>query len=134
MGFKRLPMAIAVAVGLLIWFVIPVPKGVTPNAWHLLALFAATIVASIGKAMPIGALSIVAITLVALTGVTGHSVPAASGGAHPASAAVASASASAPAVQGAAPAAAARRSRPGCATCATRCFATRGITATSTAT
>ena len=106
MGFKRLPMAIAVAVGLLIWFVIPVPKGVTPNAWHLLALFAATIVAIIGKAMPIGALSIVAITLVALTGVTGHSVPAASGGAHPASAAVASVSASAPAVQGAAPAAA----------------------------
>lgn len=106
MGFKRLPMAIAVAVGLLIWFVIPVPKGVTPNAWHLLALFAATIVAIIGKAMPIGALSIVAITLVALTGVTGHSVPAASGGAHPASAAVASASASAPTVQAAAPAAA----------------------------
>lgn len=72
MGFKRIPMLIAVALGLLIWFVIPVPEGVTENAWHLLALFVATIAAIIGKAMPIGALSIVAITLVAVSGVTGN--------------------------------------------------------------
>jgi di/tricarboxylate transporter len=55
---------------LLIWFVIPVPQGVAANAWHLLALFVATIAAIIGKAMPIGALSILAMALVALTGVT----------------------------------------------------------------
>ncbi|WOP14822.1 DASS family sodium-coupled anion symporter [Ottowia sp. SB7-C50] len=70
MGFKPLPAAIAIAIGLLIWFAIPVPAGVTANAWHLLALFVATIAAIIGKAMPIGALSMVAIALVALTGVT----------------------------------------------------------------
>lgn len=70
MGFKPLPAAVAVAIGLLIWFVLPVPEGVAPNAWHLLALFAATIAAIIGKVMPIGALSIVAIALVAITGVT----------------------------------------------------------------
>lgn len=70
MGFKPVPMAIAVAIGLLIWFVVPVPEGVAPNAWHLLALFVATIAAIIGKAMPIGALSMVAIALVALLGVT----------------------------------------------------------------
>lgn len=70
MGFKPLPAAIALAIGLVIWFVVPVPAGVSPNAWHLLALFIGTIAAIIGKAMPIGALSIVAITLVALTGVT----------------------------------------------------------------
>ena len=70
MGFKPTSMAIAVGIGLLIWFVIPVPEGVAPNAWHLLALFVATIAAIIGKAMPIGALSIVAIALVAITGVT----------------------------------------------------------------
>lgn len=70
MGFKPLPMAIAVALGLLIWFVVPVPHGVTANAWHLLALFVATIAAIIGKALPIGAISIVAIALVAITGVT----------------------------------------------------------------
>lgn len=70
MGFKPVPAVIAVAFGLLIWFVIPVPAGVTANAWHLLALFVGTIAAIIGKVMPIGALSMVAIALVAVTGVT----------------------------------------------------------------
>ena len=70
MGFKPIPMAIAVAIGLLIWFVVPVPQGVTPDAWHMLALFVGTIAAIIGKAMPIGALSMLAIALVAVTGVT----------------------------------------------------------------
>ncbi len=67
---KPLPTAIAVGLALLIWFVIPVPEGVTPEAWHLLALFAGTIAAIIGKSMPIGAVSIVAIALVAVTEVT----------------------------------------------------------------
>ena len=70
MGFKPLPTAIAVALGLIIGFVIPVPAGVTPDAWHLLGLFVGTIAAIIGKALPIGALSIIAIALVAVTGVT----------------------------------------------------------------
>jgi DASS family divalent anion:Na+ symporter len=70
MGFKPVPAGVACVIGLFIWFVIPVPEGVAPNAWHLLALFVATIAAIIGKAMPIGALSILAIALVALTGVT----------------------------------------------------------------
>lgn len=70
LGFKPIPMAVAVALTLLIWFVIPVPQGVTPNAWHLLALFVGVIAAIIGKAMPIGALSIIAIMLVAITKVT----------------------------------------------------------------
>ena len=70
MGFKPFPSLVAIAIGLLIWFVIPVPHGVAPQAWHLLALFVATIAAIIGKAMPIGALSMLAIALVAITGVT----------------------------------------------------------------
>jgi DASS family divalent anion:Na+ symporter len=61
---------LAIAITLAIWFVIPVPEGVTPAAWHLLALFIGTIAAIIGKAMPIGALAMIAIALVALTGVT----------------------------------------------------------------
>ncbi len=69
-GFKPVPALIACAIGALIWFVIPVPQGVEPRAWHLLALFVATIAAIIGKAMPIGALALLSITLVALTGVT----------------------------------------------------------------
>lgn len=70
MGFKPIPAAVAVALTLLIWFGIPVPDGVSPDAWHLLALFVGIIAGIIGKAMPIGAMAILAITLVALTGVT----------------------------------------------------------------
>ncbi len=67
---KPLPTAISVGIALLIWFVIPVPEKVTPEAWHLLALFTGTIAAIIGKALPIGAVSIIAIALVAITEVT----------------------------------------------------------------
>lgn len=67
---KPVPTLIAVAITLIIWFLIPVPEGVNPNAWHLLALFVGTIAAIIGKALPIGGVSIVAISLVAVTGVT----------------------------------------------------------------
>jgi DASS family divalent anion:Na+ symporter len=70
MGFRPIPALVACTIGGLIWFVIPAPDGVTPQAWHLLALFVATIAGIIGKAMPIGALSMLAIALVALTGVT----------------------------------------------------------------
>lgn len=73
MPFKPIPAAIAVLVGLIIWFVIPVPTDVTPKAWHMLALFIATIVAIIGKVLPIGAIAIIAVTLVAVTGVTSES-------------------------------------------------------------
>lgn len=73
MGFKALPTLISLFIGLLIWFVVPVPSGVDPNAWHLLAMFVGVIAAIIGKAMPIGAIAIIAITLVAVTGVTNDS-------------------------------------------------------------
>lgn len=73
MGFKALPTLISLFITLLIWFVIPVPNGVDPDAWHLLAMFVGVIAAIIGKAMPIGAIAIIAITLVAITGVTNTS-------------------------------------------------------------
>ena len=73
MGFKAIPSAIAILIALIIWFIIPVPAGVTPQAWHLLAMFIGVIAAIIGKAMPIGAIAFIAILLVALTGVTSDS-------------------------------------------------------------
>lgn len=39
---KPIPSFIAIGIILVIWFVIPVPKGVSPEAWHLLALFIGT--------------------------------------------------------------------------------------------
>ena len=74
---RVVPGLIAISTILLLWFVIPVPDGVTVNAWHLLALFVGTVVAIIGKAMPIGAIATLAITLVALTGVTNDNPSAA---------------------------------------------------------
>lgn len=70
--FRLRPALLAVGLALLIWFVIPVPQGVKPEAWHLLALFVGTIAAIIGKAMPIGALAMIAIALVAMLGVTSN--------------------------------------------------------------
>lgn len=72
-GVKMIPGAVSVVLTLLIWFVIPVPEGVSANAWQLLALFVGTIAAIIGKVMPIGAIAVLAIALVALTGVTNDS-------------------------------------------------------------
>lgn len=69
LGFKPIPMAVAVGLGVAVWL-IPTPAEVKPEAWKLLAMFVGVIAAIIGKAMPIGALSMVAIMLVALTGVT----------------------------------------------------------------
>ncbi len=68
--FKVLPSFIVLTIILSIWFVIPTPDGVTQEAWQLLALFVGTIAAIILKVMPIGAIAIIAIMLVAITGVT----------------------------------------------------------------
>lgn len=73
---RPVPTLVALAITLVIWFVIPVPEGVNSNAWHLLALFLGTIAAIIGKALPIGAIAIVAIAVVAVTGVTNPNNPA----------------------------------------------------------
>ena len=52
--------------GLIIWL-IPAPEGVTAEAWHLLAIFLATIMGIITKAASMGTMSVAAISVVALT-------------------------------------------------------------------
>lgn len=59
-------LVIAVAVGILIW-VLPAPKGVGIQGWHMLAIFIATIVGCILKPFPIGAVSIMGLTACVLT-------------------------------------------------------------------
>lgn len=59
-------VAITFAVALIIWFM-PVPEGVTENAWHLFAIFAATILGIILKAAPMGTMCMMAIGFTALT-------------------------------------------------------------------
>ncbi|MBD1362711.1 anion permease [Mucilaginibacter sp. ZT4R22] len=66
--------AITLVVGLIIWF-IQVPEGVKPNAWHLLAIFVATIVGIILKAAPMGTMAMLGITLCAATQVLAPGKP-----------------------------------------------------------
>jgi DASS family divalent anion:Na+ symporter len=65
-GANIVPLLIAFATGILIWM-IPVPTGVEPRAWQLLAVFAGLITGLIGKALPMGGISFLALTILITT-------------------------------------------------------------------
>ena len=67
---RLVPLIIVVAVGVIMWF-IPPPEGVKQEAWHLLAIFVATVVGFIAKPLPMGAVAIIGIMMTALTGTLG---------------------------------------------------------------
>ena len=64
---KRLARAITLALAVAIWF-IPPPGNLTPQAWHLFAIFAATIVSVVIGAFPILTASVLAMAAAVLTG------------------------------------------------------------------
>lgn len=68
---KIIPTLFSVSISILIWFFIPAPKNVDINSWKLFAIFTGTISAIISKALPIGAISIISITIISITGATG---------------------------------------------------------------
>ena len=72
---QLIPLLITVVIGVTLWF-IPAPEGVTPEAWHLLAIFLATIIGIILKAASMGTLCMLAIALVAMSGVLAPGNPA----------------------------------------------------------
>ena len=55
------------AVGLLLW-ALPVPEGLAPAAWHMFAIFVATIIGILTQPLPSGALMLVALTIAIFTG------------------------------------------------------------------
>src|SRR6218665_2602164 len=57
---------ITLAIGIAIWL-IPAPNGVVIEAWHLFAIFVATILGIILKAAPMGTMCMIAIALTAFT-------------------------------------------------------------------
>lgn len=65
-GANIVPLLIAIAVGFAIWL-IPVPTGLEAKAWNLFAIFAALIVGIIGKALPMGGMSFLALTTLIVT-------------------------------------------------------------------
>src|SRR5689334_14842052 len=64
---KRWARVISLAVAVAIWF-IPPPGSVTPQAWHLFAIFAATILSVVIGAFPILTASVLAVAAAVLTG------------------------------------------------------------------
>lgn len=58
--------AIPIAIGLVIWF-LPVPAGLTVQAWHLFALLVAIIIGFIVAPLPIGAVAFIGLTVTMLT-------------------------------------------------------------------
>jgi DASS family divalent anion:Na+ symporter len=75
---------ITLVVGLAIWFV-PTPTGLSPEAWHLFAIFISTILGIILKAAPMGSMCMIAVAITAFTQVlapesAGDSITLALGG------------------------------------------------------
>ncbi len=58
---------IVILIGVIIWF-LPVPAGVKKEAWHLLAIFVATIFGLILTPLPMGAVVIIGVMMTAFTG------------------------------------------------------------------
>ncbi len=59
-------LLLTLGVGALIWF-LPTPSGLSAQAWHLFAIFAATIVGLVIKPMPMGSVAVLALTGTVLT-------------------------------------------------------------------
>ena len=64
-GWYRL--AVVILIGTALWLV-PVPSGVQPRAWHLLAVFVATMVGIVLRPLPMGAMAFVAAAFAVLSG------------------------------------------------------------------
>ena len=60
-------LTLVALVGALLWL-IPVPEGVQPRAWQLLAIFVATMVGIVVRPMPMGALAFVSVSFAVLSG------------------------------------------------------------------
>lgn len=71
-NYKKL--LIPIVIGLGIWFIPFRPEAVSIDAWRMFAIFLATIVGAILQVLPIGATSLIGLTVVLLTKVVGMDV------------------------------------------------------------
>ncbi len=62
-------LLVCVAIAAL-FFIVPEPVSLEANSWHFLGLFIAVILAVILQVMPLGAVCLIAIAIVAITGIT----------------------------------------------------------------
>ncbi|EHR8837269.1 DASS family sodium-coupled anion symporter, partial [Shigella flexneri] len=66
-GTKLFSFLIPLLIGVVIWFY-PIPEGLSPQAWHMFAIFASTIAAILTQPLPSGAVMLVALCVVIFTG------------------------------------------------------------------
>lgn len=66
-GAALIPMAIVIAIGLILWF-LPRPEAIEPQGWQLLAIFVATIAGIIMHPLPMGSIAIMGMTVAVVTG------------------------------------------------------------------
>lgn len=66
-GARPVPLAISIAVGLAICFIIPRPAEITPQAWQLLSIFLSTITGLVLSPLPIGAWAFLCLTTSVIT-------------------------------------------------------------------
>ncbi|WP_348518402.1 DASS family sodium-coupled anion symporter [Campylobacter sp. CCS1377] len=67
---KKIPMLLLCLLIVAIFYFTPAPMGLEENSWHFLGLFIAVIMAVILQVMPLGAVCLIAIAIVAITGIT----------------------------------------------------------------
>ena len=68
--FQWKKWVLPIAVGIILWLVTPFkPAAISVPAWHLFAIFIATIIACVTKPLPMMATTLIAITIATLTGI-----------------------------------------------------------------
>lgn len=70
MSKNKIPMLMLCILVATVFWIIPTPLGLEDNSWHFLGLFIAVIMAVIFQVMPLGAVCMIAIAIVALSGIT----------------------------------------------------------------
>eukprot|EP00891_Asterochloris_glomerata_P005359 jgi/Astpho2/5359/Aster-05904 len=66
-GAKPVPALLSIGVGLALRFLVPVPEGITMQAWTLLSIFASTIAGLVLEPLPVGAWAFLSVTATLLT-------------------------------------------------------------------
>ncbi|KAG2492701.1 hypothetical protein HYH03_009114 [Edaphochlamys debaryana] len=66
-GIKIKPAAIAIGAGLALRFLVPIPEGITAQAWSLLSIFVSTILGLVLDPLPVGAWAFMAVTVAVAT-------------------------------------------------------------------
>ncbi len=64
---KLVPFIISVALGVIINFLVPVPEGITRQAWQLLAIFVSTVAGLVVGPLPVGAWAFAGVTTAIFT-------------------------------------------------------------------